>query len=61
MFTEYSDQEYRTERATTEKMWHDEVGQYYDGERIYRDDLLPVPKCVCLAICADAMPESCAT
>lgn len=50
MFTEYSDEEYRAERATTPELWHEEVGQYYAGAKIYRDDLLPVPsyleKCV---------------
>jgi hypothetical protein len=44
MFTEYSDAEYRAERATSAALWHSEVGQFYSGERIYMDDLLPVPK-----------------
>ena len=43
MFTEYSDAEYRAERATTDEMWQEEVGQFYSGSHIYRDDLLPVP------------------
>ena len=46
MFTRYSDAEYRAERATTPELWHEEVGQYYDGGAIYRDDLLPVPSYV---------------
>ena len=43
IFGEYSDAEYRAERATTEAMWQEEVGQFYSGNAIYRDDLLPVP------------------
>lgn len=43
IFGEYSDAEYRAERATTDELWQQEVGQYYDGGLIYRDDLLPVP------------------
>ena len=43
IFGEYSDAEYRAERATTDELWHAEVGQHYSGTLIYRDDLLPVP------------------
>ena len=51
IFAEYSDEEYRRERASTAELWHEEVGQWYDGEKIYRDDLLPVPRYLerCLA------------
>ena len=42
MCTEYSDAEYRRERAPLDEMYEREVGQYYGG-RLYRDDLLPVP------------------
>jgi hypothetical protein len=28
IFGEYSDAEYRAERATTDELWHEEVGQY---------------------------------
>ena len=44
LFTEYSDDEYFRERCGgDEAVFHDEVGQFYRGRRIYRDDLLPVP------------------
>jgi hypothetical protein len=43
IFSQYSDEEYRAERVTTAEQWHEEVGQYYAGALIYRDDLLPVP------------------
>ena len=43
MFTQYSDERYRSERANTAELWHEEVGQYYTGEKIYRTDCLPVP------------------
>jgi hypothetical protein len=51
MFTQYSDVRYRAERATTSEMWHEEVGQYYNGDGIYRRDCLPVPSYLqrCLA------------
>ena len=51
IFAEYSDEAYRRERANTAELWHEEVGQWYDGEKIYRDDLLPVPRYLerCLA------------
>ena len=51
IFAEYSDDEYRRERANTVELWQEEVGQWYDGEKIYRDDLLPVPRYLdrCLA------------
>lgn len=43
IFGEYSDAEYRAERATTNEIWQQEVGRYYVGAKIYRDDILPVP------------------
>ena len=42
MCTEYSDAEYRRERAPLDEVYEREVGQHYRG-RLYRDDLLPVP------------------
>lgn len=42
IFTQYSDKEYREERAIGE-LWEEEVGQYYPGRCIYRSDLLPLP------------------
>lgn len=43
LFTRYSDERYRRERATTDEKWHEEVGQFYAGEKIYVEDRLPVP------------------
>ena len=60
LFTQYSDERYRAERATTSEIWHQEVGQFYEG-CIYRDDLLPVPsylKECCDAYQAAGMPHN---
>jgi len=54
MFTEYSDAEYRVERANTTDLWNEEVGQFYAGDQIYRTDLLPVPSYLRKAIDAYA-------
>lgn len=52
VFTRYSDERYRLERADTPEKWHEEVGQHYSGEHIYREDCLPVPSY--LRRCVDA-------
>jgi len=42
MFTQFSDREYRAERAIGD-LWEEEVGQFYNGTCIYRTDILPIP------------------
>jgi hypothetical protein len=47
LFTEYSHDEYVRERCANDAAtYHEEVGAFYSGSRIYRDDLLPVPSYV---------------
>ena len=61
MFIEYSHDEYfHGVCGSDEAVYHEEVGQYYDGDSIYRTDLLPVDSYVlrCVRAHAVAGPES---
>eukprot|EP01052_Picozoa_sp_SAG31_P084509 SAG31_NODE_44841_length_261_cov_0.635802_1_plen_68_part_10 len=55
LFVGWSDEKYRQERLLdSDEAWYREVGAYYKGDCIYRDDLLPVPSYLARIISAYA-------
>jgi len=49
MCTAWSDEEYRKERICDEADYHEQVGRFYTG-KLWRDDLLPVPRYLSLVV-----------